>query len=116
MQLTTMPQFDESAARLFTSSEILSLENKLKTNAKCGKSVAGTSGLMRRLRHPNVFRQSERGFYPVVVYFINEAENEIILVDVIDGLDEFKAMMKDPWVWAKAVSVGRLLQALWDKV
>lgn len=116
MLLTTMPQFDISAAGYFAASEIISLESKLKSDAKCGKPVAGTAGLMRRLRHPYVLRQSERGFHPVVVYFINEAENEIILVDVIDGMDEFKAMMKDPWTWAKAINVGRLLQALWDKV
>lgn len=116
MQLTTMQQFDISAARYFAPSEILSLEEKLKANAKCGQTVAGTGGLMMRLRHPHVVRQSERGFYPVVVYFINEAENEIILIDVIDGMDEFEAMMKDPWTWAKAINVGRLLKALWDKV
>ena len=88
MHLTTMPQFDISAARYFAPPEILSLEGKLKTNAKCGQAIAGTAGLMRRLRHPHVLRQSERGFYPIVVYLINEAENEIILIDVIDGMDE----------------------------
>lgn len=116
MKITPMPQFEGSAGRYFVSREVLTLVDRLATDPKAGKAVPGTAGLMRRIRHPYALRQSERGFYPVVVYLINDAENEIILVDVIDGSDEFKAMMSDPWTWAKAVNVVRLLQALWDQV
>ncbi len=116
MRIRPLPQFDQSAGRYFSPTEIISLEGRLTSDPECGAVVSGTSGRMRRLRHPYTLRQSDRGFYPVVVYLVNSAEDELILIDVISSLDEFEAMMKDPWTWAKAVNVGRLLQALWDSV
>lgn len=116
MQLSTMPQFDKSAANFLSAQEILVLEEILLRDPQCGKPLTGTSGHLRSFRHPEGMITSEKGYRPVVIYFIHTTKNEIVLVDVVDNVEQLKVALRDPWTWIKAANVGRLLKALWDGV
>ena len=115
MRLTPMSQFLTGAAVYLSTREMLSLEERLRSNPEIGKPIPKTSGTLRHLTHPATGK-SDYGYRPVVVYIFDKASDEIILVDVSEKESIVREMLKSPGALLRIATILRFIKDFMDSL
>ena len=109
MSLEPTETFKDTATKLLSPMEIVSLQERLEQNPEVGTEVPGTFGQMRKLAHPGSWKRSDYDHYPIVVYFIDEQNHRIVPVIVTTNMDELKRSLKAKAFGLLIMSIVRIL-------